>query len=46
MENILLFGILGFYSLSIVGGIILFAIKIAERRKEKREEDLDKYKKY
>lgn len=35
-----------FYGILIVGSIILLILKIIERQKEKKEENLDKYDKY
>lgn len=35
-----------FYGAVIIGSIILLIVKIIERQKEKKEENLDKYDKY
>ncbi|WP_018591149.1 hypothetical protein [Terrisporobacter glycolicus] len=35
-----------FYGVMIIGSIILLIMKIIERQKEKKEENLDKYDKY
>lgn len=35
-----------FYGTIIIGSIILLIVKIVERQKEKKEENLDKYDKY
>ncbi|MEW9080558.1 hypothetical protein [Terrisporobacter glycolicus] len=35
-----------FYGVMIIGSIILLIMKIIEREKEKKEENLDKYDKY
>lgn len=41
------FGIITlFYGAIIIGSIILLIIKIIERQREKKEENLDKYDKY
>lgn len=45
--NMIIFGIFTlFYGAIIIGSIILLIVKIIERQREKKEENLDKYDKY
>lgn len=45
--NMVIFGIFTlFYGVIIIGSIILLIVKIIERQREKKEENLDKYDKY
>lgn len=45
--NMIIFSIFVlFYGAIIIGSIILLIVKIIERQKEKKEENLDKYDKY
>lgn len=46
MDMIILSIFVLFYGVIIIGSIILLIMKIIERQKEKKEENLDKYDKY
>lgn len=41
-----LYIIMGVYTLAIIGSVILLILKIVERKKEKKREDITKYKDY
>lgn len=46
MNMIIFASFILFYGAIIIGSIILLTVKVIERKREKKEENLDKYDKY